>query len=398
MQSKAKIAEKKFIHTVAVDQFLNEQISTEQLVSAVTPKHRSYSEALSAYQRLVTIQSQMLWTAKPAGLKIVKAQENLPNPALVQYLRLKLNDFGYQNNLTNPIFDYELNTVVRQFQQDHNLKTDGIVGNVSWSFLERSIEQLITQAVINLDRTRWLPDDLSSQYIIVNLAQQRLQFFQNHQMTMDFATINGRLDRQTPMLVDQIKYVVLNPTWTVPVSIFMKDKLPELRKDPGYIATHNMRIVDDVTGTTIDPYTVDWNQDASRYNRYTIIQSPGPWNALGFIKFPLTNPYAIYLHDTNDRGLFVKDLRLLSSGCVRVPYPFELAEKLLDNPQWNIDAIKQFTELSPTIAEKDTWLKPKIRMPIYLFYLTVFADDDGRIISLNDHYSIDQLQYSLFSK
>lgn len=398
VQSKAKIAEKKFIHTVAVDQFLNEQISTEQLVSAVTPKHRSYSEALSAYQRLVTIQSQMLWTAKPAGLKIVKAQENLHNPALVQYLRLKLNDFGYQNNLTNPIFDYELNTVVRQFQQDHNLKTDGIVGNVSWSFLERSIEKLITQAVINLDRTRWLPDDLSNQYIIVNLAQQRLQFFQNHQMTMDFATINGRLDRQTPMLVDQIKYVVLNPTWTVPVSIFMKDKLPELRKDPGYIATHNMRIVDDVTGTTIDPYTVDWNQDASRYNRYTIIQSPGPWNALGFIKFPLTNPYAIYLHDTNDRSLFSQEQRLFSSGCVRTVQPFELAEKILNTPEWSVDSLKNATEYLPMVAMQPTNLKPVKKTAVYLFYKTVFYENDGRLISLTDHYGTDKLMLPLLNQ
>lgn len=395
MQAKAKIAEKKFIHASAVDQFLSEQLTVEQLLATVVPKHRSYSEALQTYQRLLVMQENSQWAQRPAGLKTAKLQLNIKNPALVQYLRQKLNDYGYQNKVTQPLFDSELDAAVRQFQQDHNLKADGIVGDISWSFLDRPLEQLITQAIINLDRTRWLPDDLSNQYIVVNLAQQRLQLFQNDQMTMDFQTINGRLDRQTPMLIDQVRSVVLNPTWTVPVSIFMKDKLPELRKDPGYIARNNMQIVDDVTGATIDPYLVDWNKDPSQYNRYTIVQRPGPWNALGFIKFPLANPYAIYLHDTNDRSLFSQSQRLFSSGCVRVAQPFELAEKILNTPEWSTDSLKNATEYLPMVAEKPTNLKPGKRTAVYLFYKTLFQESDGRIVSLNDHYGTDKLMYSM---
>lgn len=398
MKPKVRIDVKAFPHAAVVQKYVTGQIRADEFVNAVKAKNSVYQKSVRLLNDLQTRKQTGNWTTKPAQLTLDKVELNSKNAKLVKYLRSKLNDLGYRNDITSVVFDNELKSIVMLFQKDHNLAADGVVGKISWSFLDRSLEQLISQAQLNVDRSRWLPDDLGPTHIFVNLTQQRLQLVQNQVKTMDFITINGRVDRQTPLLVDQLRNVILNPTWTVPFSIFMKDKLPELRKDPGYIAKNHMKVIDDLTGKEVDPYSIDWTKNANDLDQYTIVQSPGPWNALGFVKFTLGNPYAIYLHDTSDRGLFVKDLRLLSSGCVRVPYPFELAEKLLDNPQWNIEAIKQFTEFSPTIAEKDTWLKPKIRMPVYLFYLTVFADDDGRIISLNDHYSIDQLQYSLFSK
>ncbi|MEQ1723920.1 MAG: L,D-transpeptidase family protein, partial [Pseudobdellovibrio sp.] len=306
----------------------------------------------------------------------------------------RLANLGYENDITNPTFDIELAALVMSYQTDHKLESDGVVGSNSWLYLNRDITQLITQAIINLDRTRWLPDQLESERIFVNLAEQNFKFFKNNIAVMDFKTINGRLDRQTPMMIDMIKNVVLNPTWTVPFSIFVKDKLPLIKEDPRVISRLNMKLIDDLTGQEVDPLTIDWSLIDATNLRYTLVQKPGPWNALGFIKFPLQNPYAIYLHDTDSRQLFDKDERLISSGCVRLQQPFEVAESLLDNPKWTVETLKQATELNTVQATDQTWLKTKRNIPVYLFYLTQFIKNDSKIVILNDSYGIDLLMYN----
>lgn len=393
MNPKVRIEPKKFSHQTTVQQYLFGQISAAQFVETVRAKNKVYNDSILLLRDLLERKAFGRWVNKPDNLKIEGLALNSKNNKLVHYLRFKLNDLGYANDVISDQFDEELFLVVQQFQRDHNLKTDGIIGKISWSFLERPLDQLIGQASLNIDRARWLPDDLGANHIFVNLAQQRLKLTQNGQETMDMITINGRVDRQTPLLVDRVVNIVLNPTWTVPFSIFVKDKLPVLRQDPGYIARNHMKVVDDNTGLEVDPYSIDWSLDENELGQYTIVQLPGPWNALGFAKFTLSNPFAIYLHDTSDRHLFNDDLRLLSSGCVRVSNPFELAERLLDTPNWTQDKLREFTEYAPTIATKDTWLKPKVKMPVYLFYQTLFRENDGRLISLNDHYNLDQVMY-----
>jgi murein L,D-transpeptidase YcbB/YkuD len=394
---KARIDVKSFPYTAQVSQFSADQISSAQLINTVQPRNSIYQKAVGLLRRLETLKQNGQWTVKPAGLQIAKVDATSKNTALIKYLRSKLNDFGYVNDFSKTIFDEELKQVVRSFQADHNLSADGVVGAISWSFLERSLDQLISQAILNIDRVRWLPDDITANYVFVNLAQQRLQLIENSVKTMDFITINGRLDRQTPMLVDRLKSIVLNPTWTVPFSIFVKDKIPLLRADPNYLVKNHMKLIDDLTDKEVDPATVDWSKNPDQLN-YTIVQSPGPWNALGLIKFPLGNPYAIYLHDTNDRSLFQKDLRLLSSGCVRLSQPFEFAEKVLGRPEMTAQVLKEQSEYLPQAAETPTNLSRKTSLPVYLFYQTVLAEDDGRIISLNDHYEIDKAVYPLLSK
>jgi murein L,D-transpeptidase YcbB/YkuD len=393
----AKIEVKKFPYSAVVNQFLNTEISSSQLLTQIQPKNSLYLKSKNILNHLLAVKALGDWTLKPAGLSVVRAQLNVNNPRLVQYLRLKLNDFGYANDTSQTIFNEELKSIVQLFQADHNLEADGVVGAISWSFLERSLDQLIMQARLNIDRMRWLPDDITANYIFVNLAQQRLQLFENSVKTMDFKTINGRTERATPMLVDRLKSVVLNPTWTVPNSLLRRDKAPILQNDPSYLARNHMVLKDNLTDAEVDPSTVDWTEAGVEY-KYTIVQSPGPWNALGFIKFPLSNPYAIYLHDTNERHLFQNDLRLRSSGCVRLSEPFELAEKVLNDPKWTVESMRNFTEFSAVQAVNSTYLNRKTSLPVYLFYQTIFSEDDGRIITLNDHYGIDELTYSLIAK
>ena len=119
---------------------------------------------------------------------------------------------------------------------------------------------------------------------------------------------------------------------------------------------------------------------------------------MGFIKFPLFNAFAIYLHDTSDRPFFTKDLRLLSSGCVRLSQPFDFAERVLNSPDYTAELLRGKSEFLSVPAEDEMRISRKTSLPVYLFYQTLFQEADGRLITLNDHYEIDKLVYPLMAK
>ena len=390
---KASIKAKPFAHQLSVTNYLAGIISADQFIANVAPKNRIYTDALVILQSIMDLKAQNRWTAKPIGLNLVTIKKGLSNAAVISYARMQLANFGYENNTTSTVLDAELDAAIKAFQTDSGLVADGIAGGNTWKVLDKSADQLITQALLNLDRTRWLPNQNAAEYIYVNLARQTFQYFENETETLSFNTINGRLDRQTPIMVDVAREVVLNPTWTVPRNIFVKDKLAKLRENPGYAFEIHARVISDITGQEVDPFAVDWNQDPSSLP-YTLIQSPGPWNALGRIKFPLTNAYAIYLHDTSDRDLFVGTERLLSSGCVRLNQPFDLGAKLLAGTVWTLDAILAATEYAPMQAEKPTNISLKRSVPVYLAYKTL-ERSGNKLISSNDPYAVDAAMYNV---
>ncbi len=389
LSGRVRIAVKPFTGQAAVQNYLSGQLELRDFVAQLEPKNSMYMRQVQVVGYLRALRNSH--TAEvPQDLVLQNIKLGSTNVKLISYLRTRLNIFGYRVRTDNTIFDEELAQAVYAFQFDQKLESDGAVGPNTWGALNRSIGDILMQASVNLDRTRWLPNTLEPQRIAVNLAEQSFVYFENNTESLSFKTINGRTDRQTPIMIDVAKNVVLNPTWTVPFSIFVKDKLPVLKQDPSYVTRLHMKLYDDLTGLEVDPLTVDWSLIDSTNLHYTLIQQPGPWNALGFIKFPLGNPYAIYLHDTDSRALFAKNPRLFSSGCVRLEKPFELGEKILGNPKWTVDSLMAATELNPVQATESTWLKTKKPVPVYLLYTTLFQGNDGRIVVLPDSYGIDQ--------
>jgi murein L,D-transpeptidase YcbB/YkuD len=392
VSDRVHISAKKFTKQAEVQKYLNRQITLNDLFLQIEPKNFLYVQQLRILNHLKAMKDSG-WAIAPRDIRLPLLKIGVNEPNAIKYLRARLANLGYENDITNPSFDNELALLVMNYQTDHKLESDGVIGRLSWVYLNRDISQLITQSIINLDRTRWLPDQLESERIFVNLAEQNFKFFKNNVAVLDFKTINGRLDRQTPMMIDLVKNVVLNPTWTVPFSIFVKDKLPLIKQDAHVISRLKMKLIDDLTGQEVDPLSINWSLINATNLHYTLVQKPGPWNALGFIKFPLQNPYSIYLHDTDSRQLFDKNERLFSSGCVRLQKPFEVAERLLESPQWTVETLKQATELNPVQATEQKWLKTKRNIPVYLFYLTQFIKSDSRIVILNYPYGIDLLMY-----
>lgn len=390
---KASIAVKPFQHQLIAGNYLNSAMTPLEFINAVIPKNRLYKEAQKVVETMVDLKARNAWASKPADLTLATVNKKTKKPALISHIRACLENFGYSNNRSSTVYDSNLETAIKSFQSDNGLVADGVAGNITWSYLEKSLDQLMTQAMLNLDRSRWLPNQNASEYIYVNLAKQTFQYFENEVATLSFKTVNGRLDRATPLLVDQAREVVLNPTWTVPRSIFVKDKIPKLREDSSWSLNAHMVMYSDIDGSMVDPRSIDWNLPAQQLP-YTLVQSPGPWNALGFIKFPLTNGFAIYMHDTNERNLFSETNRLRSSGCMRLEKPFEVAAKLLINTKWTVDELKAASELSLVQAQKPSSISLKRSVPVYAAYRTLNSEN-GRLLASNDPYGIDKAMYNV---
>ncbi len=211
---------------------------------------------------------------------------------------------------------------------------------------------------LNMDRWRWLPRDLGSRYIIVNVPGEHATLVENSVTRWKHRAIAGAVKTPTPQIAVQATGVMLNPWWEVPPSLSA-----EVAGKAGYVAVKGK-----------DGKVQRWRQP------------PGPGNALGKIKFTMYNPQNIYLHDTNNRGLFDARSRFLSHGCIRTEKVLDLAAELLsdDGGAWDKARIDAILESKKTVAA--TFVKP---VPVYIVYFSVAALVDGNIHQYSDLYKRD---------
>lgn len=193
----------------------------------------------------------------------------------------------------------------------------------------------------------------------------------------------GKPYRKTPVFRDRIRYLEVNPTWTVPPTILRNDILPKVAANPVYLQQKDMQVLTH-DGRPVDPTTVDWSQYPQKPFPYLLRQNPGPGNALGRIKFMFPNKYAVYLHDTPSRGLFERDQRAFSSGCIRIEHPFQLAEMLLDDPKWTQASIEDVVA-----SKRTTRINMADPLTVILMYWTVNNAPDGRAVFKRDIYDRD---------
>lgn len=313
-------------------------------------------------------------------------------PAVKQRLALAgqaISEFGQT-------YTAEMERAVRQYQADNNLPVDSklsprgpFMRHLGASFADR-----IRQIELSMEKLRWLPQQMESRYVFVNLGAQQFRLYENGQLVLGMKTINGRPIRRTPIMRDRIVTVEFNPTWTVPQSIAVKDKLPHLMQEPDYLARNNMKLIDAETWQEVNPFMVDFSRLNKSNFPYFIKQMPGVNNALGLMKFHLTNPWAIYFHDTNERNLFASNNRALSSGCIRLEKPMELALYLLrDVPQWNTESnIKSVLATGRAGEVVQGEMRNNLREPItiYTMFLSADVDDNGRVRFNDDQYGQDQ--------
>lgn len=342
----------------------------------------------------------------------------------VAQMRHKLFVLGYDVRINSNIYDQELDNVLKYFAQQNGLPSklsDQLIQKLNVSLVDR-----IKQVEVNLEKLRYLPSGVHEKMIFVNLAFSELKYFKSGQVAMQFRTVNGRLnatdDKKTPSMTQVMRYVLLNPTWTVPPRMALNDKVPSILRDPNYLMKHNFRIAsgfddrsifDPVLGRNLtkrlpnylDASQVDWaSWNASGRIRYWLVQQPGYVSTLGVLKFPLwnyenqsqINQDDIYLHDTNERHLFENSRRLDSSGCVRLQYPVEFAAEIVEGRGgFDIEKIRSFlpTSAEQIIDEENTNLRVDLPRPltVHLLYLTseMGPGKEARFIDDQNAYKLD---------
>lgn len=282
------------------------------------------------------------------------------------------------------VYGDSLEAGVRRFQLRHGLDVDGIIGPSTLRALNVPVEDRVKQLKVNLERTRWVFDDTSDDFILVNIAGFAAYVIRDGEVVWQTKVQVGKPYRKTPVFRDEMKYVVFNPTWTVPYSIATRDILPNVQADPDYIAKRNFDIRNR-NGDLVDPESIDWSKLSRGNFPYTLVQQPGPDNALGRVKFMFPNEHAVYLHDTPSKHLFGRAERAFSAGCIRVENPFAFAEILLGRDGWTQQRFKDVLDSGET---KTAFLSEPL--PVLLLYWTAQVNEDGVVYFYQDIYDRDQ--------
>ncbi len=295
-------------------------------------------------------------------------------------------DYTKEDTLTNLTNIYDNKTVeaVKSFQKRHGLLADGVIGTNTVTAMNVSKKQRTEQIIANLERWRWFPRDLGKDYIIINIPEFKLYFIKDNDTARVHKVVVGKDKRRTPVLSSHLSNLVINPTWTVPPTIIKEDLGPTASQNRGYFAATRITIYDS-KGQEVDPYS--WN--AAKPNNYRYVQKPGENNSLGLVKFNFPNGHLVYLHDTNHKELFELTGRSLSSGCVRVENPLDLAYYILETDEnyMNQKRVEKFIA-----SGKTSGIPIKKYIPIHLLYWTAWMNEDGFQFR-NDIYNLDSDLY-----
>lgn len=310
----------------------------------------------------------------------------------VKKLLLRLSESDFIKYDSNKLPDStELSAILKKFQKQKKLTVDGKAGNEVVNLLNTTDLVKFDRIAVTLDRFKQLPAKMPEKYIWVNLPGYYLQLHDSDSVVFTSKIICGKPKTPTPLLQGAISDLVIFPTWTVPESIIKKEILPALKKNPGYLARKGLNLYDH-EGEKVDPYSVNWKK-YSKGIPYKVQQGSGDDNALGVIKFNFRNPFDVYLHDTNERWLFKRNMRSLSHGCVRVQEWEKLAFFIVRNDSTQIlpDTLKYNTDsITSWIANKEKH-RVMVKKPIQLF-IRYFSCEaiDGKIRFYDDIYGDDK--------
>ncbi|KAF2407047.1 L,D-transpeptidase family protein [Pseudomonas antarctica] len=339
------------------------------------PSADLYRSLRNAYAT-VRLQPLPHWDPVASGPLLRPGMEDPRVPELAQ----RLYRGGYLANAPSgngKQYRDELVKAVKAFQLSHSLQADGVIGAGTVAELNISPAMRRDQLRINLERFRWLAQDLEPEGVLVNVAAAQLSVYQSGIPVWQTRLQVGRAERQTPLLKSRITRLTLNPTWTIPPTIMREDKLPAIRLNPEYLRQQNLQVLDP-EGRPLAPEQIDW----ARPGNILLRQDAGPRNPLGKIVMRFPNPYSVYLHDTPSKPLFTKGPRAFSSGCVRVEQPLLLRDLLVSPAERT-----RTDELLATGVTHEFRLATPV--PVLLGYWTVEVDRQGGLVYAPDIYGRD---------
>jgi L,D-transpeptidase YcbB len=358
----------------------------EGVLRSLPPRYPAYAQLRTELAHYRRIAADGGWIAIPEKTTLKKGN-NSPAVSLLKHRLVISGDLNATALVLNDHFDSHLQAALQKFQERHGLKASGVMDQETRKALNFTVEKRIRQIEWNMERWRWLPDELGPRYIMVNIPDYRLFVVENQTTVMSMKTVVGKPAQPTPVFMDNMTYLELNPTWNLPNSIVAEEMIPKVKKNPDFLTKTHIRIYSNWSSTAreIDPHTIDWAKVNPKKFPYRMIQDAGV-NPLGRIKFMFPNQFDVYLHDTTQKGLFQRSKRMYSHGCIRVERPYDLGEWVLrDDPSWS--KARLLAEIKQGKRQVVTLPKP---IPVYVIYLTAWFDTRGQIHFRDDIYDYDK--------
>ena len=280
------------------------------------------------------------------------------------------------------VYDSYVAAGVKRFQARHGLSQTGTMSPATEQAMNVPADIRLRQLETNVLRLRSYSGDLGRRFVITNIPAALVQTVEDGRIVTLHAAGVGKIDRQSPIMNTKATQINFNPTWTVPASIVKKDLIPKMQKDPNYLTDNRIRILSN--GQEISPKSVNWNSDEG--TRYTYRQDSGAdFNSMGIVRINIPNPYGVFMHDTNTKGVFGDDFRFISSGCVRVQNVREYITWLLkDTPGWDRQKVEEAIESGKRV---DANIAQPV--PVYWTYITAWSTPDGIVQFRDDIYKRD---------
>ena len=360
------------------------------LLVSLQPKHKKYWELKKGIKKFVDSMDRRVFTHVTYPFKKGDTKDSLYFIKLLQKRLAESYCLAAGKKVTDST---ELSTAIKKYQVQKGIKADGKYGKGLIASLNSNDAEKFKRIAITLDRYKQLPEKMPGKYIWVNLPAFYLELVNADTVVFESKVICGKPETRTPLLTSEISDIITYPTWTVPTSIIVKQYLPKLKNNPNYISRIGLKLMNG-KGEVINPGSVNW----ARYSKgipYRIVQGSGDNNSLGVIKFNFDNPYAVYLHDTNQRYLFKNASRALSHGCVRVQEWQKLAYYIAGNDS----ALSKRTDsLKYTADSIRNWISHKERHAIDVknhiaLFIRYFSCEgkNGTIKFYEDIYGEDKL-------
>lgn len=346
-------------------QYADSIVNKQQQDSAYAGSNAAYAAMKDHLKKYYDAAKSGEWQPIPATAKGLKKGSSSPAVAALKK-RLQLTG-DLTGGDTTAVYNDSVVTAIKNYQQRHGLLPSGVVNDSTIQSLNVPVEKRIEQLVLNMNRMLWTPQIKDSNLIQVNIPEYMLYVHADSGKAMDMQVIVGRGGTNTMMFNGDLNQIVFSPYWNVPESIVRDEIMPKMKKNPNYLKSENMEIV---------------NQKDSIPE---IRQLPGAKNSLGRVKFLFPNNYDIYLHDTPDKNLFARKDRALSHGCIRVAKPEELAAYLLrGQSEWTPEKIREAMN-----SGKEQTVKLNNPVPVAITYYTAWVDRNGQLNFRDDVYKHD---------
>ncbi len=356
------IPRKKEDALLLADSLLSKKHKDNKYYEDVNTSYKLLKEKLEKYH---AIAKQGGWPQITATAKQLK--KGTSSPAVV-LLKQRLQLTGDMDADTTPVFNDLAIAGVKNFQQRFGYTPTGVLTDGQIKDMNVPVLNRIQQILINMGRMQWMINEPKGKMIVVNIPEFILHVKDGKQKVFDMNVVVGKEGHNTMMFTGNLNQVVFSPYWNLPSSIVKKEILPAMERNPNYLASQNMEVTGNEDGVPV------------------IRQLPGDDNSLGKVKFLFPNSFNIYFHDTPAKGLFNKDKRAYSHGCIRLSEPEKMANYLLkDDAQWPPEKISAAMN-----SGEEKFVKVSSPVPVLITYYTAWVDENNFLHFADDIYGHDK--------